>query len=193
MTLLTNYADDTVSATNHALAHNDVNTQVNALIARYQRLQVSNARATSGNITGSGVYPMQPGQNFSVATGAGTFLVFGLDPADFAVTGLSTKLRFVVSGLVNDTAPAMNFVFGLYPVGTPSGGLNIINPNFGTVVSGSTVTFTAPGANTSPGPTSSGDFDFPTAGRYGIAVNCSAAMTANSAVNFAVRLEVHNV
>lgn len=161
--------------------------------ARYQRLQVSNARATAANIASAAVYAMQPGGAFALQSTAGTYLLFGLDPADFAVAGRTTKLRVVVSGLVNDAAPAMNFVFGLYPLGTPSGTVNVVNPNFGTVVAGSTVTFNAPGANTSPGPTSSGDFDFPAAGRYGIGVNCSAAMAANSAVNWAVRLEVRYV
>lgn len=115
-----------------------------------------------------------------------------LDPADFAVAGLTTKYRVRASVLVNTVAPAANFQVGLYPVTAVGGSADIGHVTLGTVVSGSGAAFNAPNAG-SLNPNNSADFTAPAAGFYALAFTLSAQIAANSYLSVGACLQVRNV
>jgi hypothetical protein len=109
---------------------------------------------------------------------------FSLDAADLG-TAFIKKLRMRVSCDVGATAPATTLTVGLFPI---SAFLNTGISTLGTVVTGSTVAFASPAANSHPTPSVTADFNFPTAGRFVFAVTTAAATAASSAVNFTIEL-----
>ena len=127
----------------------------------------------------------------SAATNSQMGVVY-LDPADFAVTGLTTKYRLRATALVNTIAPAITFTFGLYPVTATAGGADAGNATLGTVATGSTVAFASPGVQ-SLNQGNSGDFTAPAAGFYTLGYVSSRTITANSNVTVAAVLQVRNV
>lgn len=100
-----------------------------------------------------------------------------LTAADLALSGLTTKLR--VTGLITTvaTAPAVNFVIGLYPLTISAG-----NFTLGTVVAGSTVTINAPAANALTSAAGS-DFTIPADGTYAFGYTVSGTPAANGLVH----------
>lgn len=75
------------------------------------------------------------------------FAGFYLDPADFAVAGLTTQLRIAASGYRNGLSwGAGAITFGLYPNTGVGGAFNALFVNMGTIVSGSGVSITSPSA-----------------------------------------------
>lgn len=114
-----------------------------------------------------------------------------LDPADYAVSGLTTKYRFRAAVATNATAPAITYTFGLYPV-TTAGGAGTQAFTLGTVTSGSTVAIASPSASTVTGGTGS-DFTPPSAGGYVLGVQLSGAPAANSRNFLYLALQVHHV
>jgi hypothetical protein len=115
-----------------------------------------------------------------------------IDPADFAITGRTTQFRIKASLYTNATAPAANFTFGLYPLGTLGGGAGAITSTLGAVVSGTTGVFTAPTAS-SPFFASSSGFTLASAGHYYLGVATSATIATSSHVGIKMLLQVHNV
>ena len=102
------------------------------------------------------------------------------DGGGYTVTGLTIALRLWVAVLVNGTAPAANFLFGLYPL-TNAGGAGLLSYTAGTLVSGTSFTVTGPGASawaTGSGTPQQGI----AAGRYVIGVTPSTTVAANSRV-----------
>ena len=169
---------------NVTTAHS-VDTRLTAAInAVWRPLVICQAAATSAQVTGAGDYIISGsgGLVTQSATGNQPVLV-DLDTTEIA------SLRLRVGFIVNDTAPAMTFTFGVYPVGTPSGATNVINPNLGAIVAASAVAITTPAANSKAAPSSSGTFACPTTGKYSVAATASAAMAANSRFAANLRLE----
>lgn len=119
------------------------------------------------------------------------YVLLPFDPAAYAVSGLTLRLRVVASLATNATAPAMNFTYGLYPV-TVAGGASAVVVTAGTVTSGSTVTRTTPSASTGYTDASS-DFAAPSAGVYALGFAASAQMAGNSGAVASIRLEYHHV
>jgi uncharacterized Zn-binding protein involved in type VI secretion len=117
-----------------------------------------------------------------------------LDPDDFpTVDGKTTKLRVRAELLVNDVAPTGNYTFGLYPItrpGTAGGASNQII-TLGTVVSGSTVLFTTPAADSMNHGTST-DFSIPAAGHYVLGLVTTATVAASSRVDLNATLQMRN-
>lgn len=164
------------------------------LATQYRLVNAKPLRAQAANVTTAAVHMVQSSGLIVVqATAGATADFFYIDPDDFSVAGYSTKLRLVAACAVNDTAPAMTLTIGLYPVTNLTGGVNVNNPNFGTVISGSTIAFASPAANSESAQTYTSDFNLPAEGWYGLGVNASAAMAANSVAILPVRLEVRNV
>lgn len=161
--------------------------------SRYRSVQRHVLRLVAANITGADEYPASAGGNVSVETGNSAHYPLYLDPDMLGIAGRSTKLRVVAACAVNDTAPAITMTAGLYPVGTPSGGAGILNPVLGTVVTGSTVAFASPAANSKSAETATADFDCPSAGWFCMGVATSGAMTANSVSIIEYQLQVRNV
>lgn len=116
--------------------------------------------------------------------------VFYFDPADFTAGSRTTKLRLRVALMTNATAPAATFTVGLYPVSAVAGGTFIsLTATLGTVVAGSSVTFTTPSASTrSQG--NSGDFPAPAAGFYvlGVVLSATPAGPSSEAINATLQL-----
>lgn len=109
------------------------------------------------------------------------------------IGGLAPKLKLKAIMNVNDTAPTGNFVVGLYPItrpatsGTSTGEIYTL----GTVVSGSTVTFTAPAAD-SQTTADSTEFALPANGFYMLGVDTTATMAVSSVVQINAFLMHHN-
>jgi hypothetical protein len=111
---------------------------------------------------------------------AGLFIYIAA--ADFAITGRTTRLRVRGSAYVNAVAPARTITLGLYPITSVAGGNDLFQATLGTVVSGSTVAFASPSAN-STNVNTSGDFTIPADGHYALGFNIAGgAITANSRV-----------
>lgn len=102
--------------------------------------------------------------------------------ADFAGLG-TTKMR-VSAIAITGTAPAITITLGLYPV---TGGST---QSLGTVVSGSTVAFASPGANSNT-TGNSGDFTVPSDGVYALGFVVSGTPSAGFALQ--AKVEYHNV
>lgn len=115
-----------------------------------------------------------------------------LDPADFAVAGMTTKYRLRASVLSNATGAGVNLTFGLYPITACAGAANAVTMTAGTVQAGSTVLFTTPAAST-PVQGNSGDFTAPAAGWYAIGVVISGTTAAGSVEDVTACLQARNV
>ncbi len=133
------------------------------------------------NGTVVGPYWLPTGGQAAIASGGGStygiasIYIFGTDYPD--VNGNTAKLRLRVNLQNNATVQTTTFTAGLYPIGTIGGGAGGITYNLGTLVTGSTVAFTTPGANSSNQGVSS-EFALPTSGVYVIAVVTTTATTA---------------
>lgn len=126
-------------------------------------------------------------QNTAAAT-------FYFDPADYAIAGLTTKLRLRASIATNDVDPASNFTVDLAAYSLPTGAANIVSGSLSSYVSGAQVAITDATLTANALVTAtSGDFTAPAAGWYAIVVTTSANMTANSAAAVVAALAVRNV
>lgn len=160
--------------------------------ARYQTIARNASRSIASVVTGAAVYAVQPGG--AVVTQATSLpQLFYIDPDDYSISGRTTKLRVVAGCLVSDTAPATTLTLGLYPVTNMSGGASTSNPNFGTVVTGTTVAFASPGVNTESAQTYTSGINLPAEGWYGLGIDALGAMAANSVVTIPFRVEVRNI
>jgi hypothetical protein len=118
-------------------------------------------------------------------------VLIAFDPANYSLSGRTTRLRIVVATAVNATAPGINFTYGLYPI-TAAGAAATIAVTAGAVVSGSTVTRSAPAAS-SVFRDASADFAPPVAGVYALGVSTSGTSNPNTAVGMTLRLEYHYI
>lgn len=111
---------------------------------------------------------------------------------DFAVTGLSTKLR-VWGIIMTAVAPTSTFTLGLHPVTATTGTTGNIQYTIGAAVTGSTVAQIAPSANTITQLAGS-DFAIPADGTYVLGCVTSVATTAtNSVTAISTRLQMRHV
>jgi hypothetical protein len=98
-----------------------------------------------------------------------------------------TVMNLQVSVTATATQTGLTYTFGLYPVANT--GTTTIIPTLGTVVSGSTVAFSAPAA-ASETRGNSADFALPAADLYMIGCVGSGTTTASSEVGFTAILRV---
>lgn len=134
---------------------------------------------TSTTDVASGV--MNPGANSAHAGMYG----FSIVAADHVLGSLTTKLRLRTVFQAQNTAPAVTITVGLYPVAI---GTSILT--LGTVISGSTVSFASPAANTLT-TSDSTDFTIPTDGYYAVGYIVSGTPAAGA--SFQYQLQVRNV
>lgn len=119
-------------------------------------------------------------------------MTFYFDPADYAATPRTTRLRVRVACLTNATAPTVTTTVGLYPITATAGASTAyVQVTMGTVVSGSTVTFANPGA-LSRNQGGSGDFVAPAAGYYALGIVVSGPPAPNSTVAINAQLQLRN-
>lgn len=157
--------------------------------------------ATPGNtVTGAGPWlvpggPTSNAQLQPAAVGAANTAPFAfyLDPTDWLANARTTKLRIRWVLTTNAVAPGVTLTPGLYPVtafGGVSGAAPIIG-SVGTVVSGSTTTFTTPlAATTTP---ATAEFTAPAAGYYVFAFASSGAMAAGAWSFLSAQLQARQV
>lgn len=107
------------------------------------------------------------------------------------INGVTPKFRLRATIGVNNTAPAANISFGLFPLTTPasSGGATVKSWTIGSEVAGSTITQNTPTANTQYQLVSA-TFDLPSDGLYAICITNSAQTAANSYMTNSATLEV---
>lgn len=140
----------------------------------------------------SGTHVMYPAGSIVLAGAASAFGAFYLDPADYAVSGRTTKLRLRAYIIGNAVAPAADIGVHLYPVATWNGASGN-RPGVATVgASVCSASWTAPAANTREAKLSS-IVTHPAAGFYAIAFVLSTATAANSNVEIAARLQLQQI
>jgi hypothetical protein len=120
--------------------------------------------------------------------------VLYLDPTVYNANARTTKLNVRLVATPNTTAPAVTFTAGLYPIATYNSGLGtgVRIETLGTVIAGSTAPVVSPAA-TAASTATSGDFNFPTAGAYALAVATSGVPAANAVTDLFVQLEMRQV
>jgi hypothetical protein len=180
----------------------DSNTDAPSKNAVYDALKASMGvyrtiiEPTGSHIAGrvAGTYGFSHGQPLAI-TGTGILYpldIIYIDSADYpAVGGLTAKLRLRATLLVNDVAPTGNFVLGLHPVTRPatSGGAGLNIHTIGAAVAGSTLTFTAPAADSRNNGVGA-DFALPADGFYVVGMVSSATVAANSHLHFSAILQM---
>jgi hypothetical protein len=114
--------------------------------------------------------------------------IFYFDDADYAITGLTTKMRVRAQISANATAPAITFTTGLYPL-TVAGGSDGLVYTAGTVVSGSTVAQATPSASTIT-QANSGAFTIPSDGAYALACVTNGTIANNAAVQISAQVQL---
>lgn len=141
-------------------------------------------------------YGLAQGQPAAI-TGVGTLYalnVIYIDSADYpTVAGLAAKLRVRAALAVNDVAPTGNYTFGLHPVTRPatSGGAGLVIYTIGAAVSGSTVTVTAPAADSHTNAASAA-FALPANGFYVLGFVSTATVAASSHLHISMALQLRN-
>lgn len=169
----------------------ELDAQLATIDARRKVVKRSTINARGGNVTGSGTYLHAEGGTAQTPSSSGAnWTILEVLSADLALAGRAMKMRLKAGCLVNATAPGITLTVGLYPVGTPVGGVNVFDPAIGTVVTGSTVAFTTPAASSKAAEVSSGTFDMPADGYYVVGVVASGAMATNSVVMIPYCLEI---
>jgi hypothetical protein len=114
-------------------------------------------------------------------------VLFQFAKADYEVSGATQKLRLRVQLETNGTAPSRTFTVGMYPVTGISAGTYTV----GAAVTGSTVAFASPSANTlSQG--NSGDFAIPSDGPFVFGVALSGATPGGSKSAIHIQLQTHH-
>jgi hypothetical protein len=148
---------------------------------------------------GAGATLMMPyGTGFgnAAATSApgGAAYTFYLNPADWLANARTTKLRVRGEFKTNAVAPATSFTGGLYPVVSFGGtsGTSVQIASMGAVVTGSTVSFTTPAANSGL-QTLSTEFNAPAAGFYVFAFVVGGGMAAGSLPHINMHLQMRQV
>lgn len=141
---------------------------------------------------GAGTFVLLANAGVLAANASAGYSVFYLDPANYAAGSRTVKYNLDATALVNATAPTVNFTLGLYPVTAVAGAAATLSITLGTVTSGSTCLFTAPGA-TSTNHVNSTDFTAPAAGYFAIGCVVSGAAAANSSTLVGATLQMRQV
>lgn len=185
-------ADDTLAlrdSQGNEFVFMDLNKDMSAVP---RRLMTGRTRITAAQAAGNYWFTEQA---TLVSAGLATPLAgVYIDTADFpTIAGVAAKLQMRVQLYTNDVAPGSNFTIGLYPVSRPttSGGAGLLIYTPGQVLSGSTVTFTAPSAD-GMAALATADFAVPATGHYALGFTSTAAIATNAHVHMQFQLNVHN-
>lgn len=141
----------------------------------------------------AGTYFLPKGEAAGI-TGTGTLYppnIIYINSTDYAVNGVSAKMRIRVTLAVNDVAPTGNYTFGLYPITRPgtSGGAGLAIYTMGTVVAGSTIAINTPAAD-SHNQVVSAEFDKPADGFYVLGFVSTATVAASSLLHICAQLQL---
>lgn len=161
-----------------------------ALLGTYRGLgEDIRAAAVWVSTTTANTYILHTQAATAITAANSAFGAFYLDPADYAISGYTTKLRLRSWVLTDSVAPAVNLTVGLYPVTAFGGGSNVLPliSTIGAAIASST--YTTPGASTQT-KTDAADVTFPTAGWYCFAYAPSGTTATNSNGTIGARLMV---
>lgn len=161
-----------------------------------RRLMTGRTRVTAGQTAGT--YWFSEAATLASAGLATPLSAIFIEAEDFPnVADITPKLKIKVQLFTNDVAPGATFTVGLYPFSRPStsGGSGVLIYQPGTVIAGSTVTFTTPGADGAFNGTS-GDFALPAPGHYALGFVMTlptlTSVATNAHVHIQYQLQVHN-
>lgn len=157
-----------------------------AAVVQSQYVTIETAVAQGTGLT-AGTFLFNPALVATTASTAGA-AAFNLDASDYPSGTRSPKLRIMAFSMVNATAPAISYTYGLYPIATSVGGSGINSVTVGAVVASSTCTITTPAANSTNNRAVSSDISFPTAGAYALGVVPSGSETAGACLSHRVKL-----
>lgn len=159
----------------------------------YRTIDTASSHLGSGITSGTFVmYPTSASLKSAVDVVAGVFPIMYLVGADYAISGLTTKVRVRLVVACNATAPGtQTFTGGLYPV-TVAGGSSAFVPTLGTVTSGTTAAVVNPSASTVQA-TASSDTTIPADGAYCLGFTSSATTATNSFTKLYAHLQFRNV
>jgi hypothetical protein len=142
--------------------------------------EVSGAIGASIVVGTYGLNPSSANTPFGAGGSPGA-LAFYYDPTIYSTT---IKMRLVVNGIVNATAPGASCTFqpGLFPA-TPAGGAaNLCSLTAGSVISGSNPSAQGPLSATTAYTWDSTDFTPPSAGLHAVGIVLAGATTAASSL-----------
>lgn len=166
-----------------------------AVAHSWQDVINESGRGPSTTITGAAtyIYSGASGLVLSTNTAAGVGTK-EFSPAWYVLAGHSLMLRCIWGLHTNDVAPANSFTFGLYPV-TAVGGVsgNNTTVTVGTVVPGTTGTFTTPSADTVATAIVVTEISAPSAGLYILGFTSTGASASGATVVARGRVQVRNV
>jgi hypothetical protein len=178
-------------------ANLDATNMAASVFSPYQTIQTQSAKIAHADTGSSGTYFVDNNSSasevrllLSGTAANSTPVLVPLVPNDFAIAGLTTRLRLGVSLGVNATAPACNFTFGLYSILSTFSSGAAFQTTVGSVVTGSTITRNTPSASTVYRDVGS-DFAFPTGGAYVFGAALSAGTAANNFCSVTYTLQVH--
>lgn len=134
--------------------------------------------SSAGNATGTYVFATAIGMVSPNTVGSARSVRY-INTADYPGGTRTPRLRIAVSLMVNTTAPAITYTYGLYPVTAISGVASQPTITLGAVVAGSTAAIASPSASSSNHVEGS-EFTFPTTGYYALGCLLSGTETANS-------------
>lgn len=161
-------------------------------LAAYRTLQTTNIIGTGlGSITTT-VRLMRADGVIHVSNTGFAWQGLYIDPADYAVTGKSTKLRVRAQIVTNGTDPNIDVTVGLYPVTAWGGSANLLAYSVGTVLGSVTFTNATLGVNNCYSSAGS-DFDIPSAGNFALGVVGSSSQAANSALGIMAQLQLRHI
>ena len=116
-----------------------------------------------------------------------------IDASDFAVNGMTTKMRVKVATQTGGDPVTVTTTFGLYPITATVIGAGFIGQTLGSVVSGSTIAIVSSGTSNTLANGNSGDFTIPSDGYYCLGFATSGTPSPGSQMMVDCALEVRNV
>lgn len=154
---------------------------VNGALTSYQHVHRFVAQITSGAAAGTYILSTAAAiANGSITAADPSVTLFYIDPADWNVSGRTTKLRIRAGVGTNAVAPGVTFTVGLYPVSTLTGSSGAAPTlALGPVITGSQAAVATPGAGGGTWVLGA-DFNCPTAGAYALAVLTSGTTAVNA-------------
>lgn len=145
-----------------------------------------------GNGTTAATSSLMTGNAITSGSASSSNLVhaFYIAAADYSITGRTPKMQVRAFALPNGTAPATTITVGLYEV-TACGGAGFTQSiTFGSPVSGTTVAFVSPAANSQNIGVST-PFSVPSDGYYILGATSTGTVAANSVTALSATLQVY--
>lgn len=168
----------------------EYNANIAAMLGAWKPVTSWWIKVAAGLTNATGYYPDSSGVTaLAIGTGStnGIQNAFYLDPADFALTGYTTKVRLRTVLDTGNTAPGVNFTMALNPITAVAGGAGIVMVN---TVGAATVSVTrnTPGTNQELTDITT-EATMPAAAFYIATIAISGTTAANSNTQISLQLQ----